>query len=105
MTNSTTVDRLHCEKHWSFDERCCEAVEVYTFVTQVEVNGRAMVACNGTFRDVVVTACPVCGAQDCTRDAEFATGERLLSGYQPRAGEIVANHWSECKACGWNQAS
>lgn len=104
-TTAATITRLHCDAHWTFDERCCEAVETFTFVTEVEVNGRRFDATYGTFRDTVETACPVCDRDGCSRECDFATGERLLSGYQPRPGEIVKNVWSYCRACGWNQAS
>lgn len=103
---ATTTTRTLCPTHWKFDEPCCGAEETFVFVSEVTVNDRVMPAVFGTFRDQVVVACPVCGAEAaCSRDVEFATGERLMSGYQPRPGEIVQNHWSICSACGWNQAS
>lgn len=94
-----------CDKHQRRDGECgCDELDVFTFATQVVVNDRVFEASFGTYRDVVTLPCPECGAATCRRDLEFATGERLLSGYCPHPGEIVRNNWSACP-CGWNQAS
>jgi hypothetical protein len=72
----------------------------------VDEDGNTYKAEYGAYRAVKNIDCPVCGAKKaCRTDGEFATGERLLSGSTPRPHELVRNHYSECRACGWEQAS
>jgi rubredoxin len=48
--------------------------------------------------------CPVCGAEGMIQDGVLSTG-RPLEHYTPEVGEVLKNHWMECRACGFDQAS
>lgn len=97
--------RSFCGKHYT-DTCACTDKEQFTFVNLFVFNGHQFESAYGTFRFVNVDArCPSCCSMTCYRDVELSTGEKLLSGYTPSVGEIVRNNWSECRACGWNQAS
>jgi len=52
----------------------------------------------GTFRAHGRMECPNCGGRMIV-NGQFATGEKLLSGYTPSVGELVKNIIMECKDC------
>lgn len=112
MSNATITQTSFCHTHQARDGRnawgepdTCAETETFTFVGEIEIDGIVHEASFGTYRMTKVIGCPSCSTGRCLCDGEWATGEKLLSGYTPSVGELVQNHYMRCAVCGWEQAS
>lgn len=64
---------------------------------------RAKAAGEAALRATYVRDCPLCGCQ-MVQDGVLSTG-LPLEHYAPDFGEVLKNHYMECDACGFEQAS
>lgn len=79
------------------------------------VLARASARGETSVRAVYLRDCPVCDTEGALKqDGVVATGLPIDQSYpdpvgtyvyQPRVGEVLKNHYMECRACGFEQAS